>query len=584
MTLSGDVLWLGPPAPWAAALGATVRTVETPAGLASGRDGAALAVLDAEHLGPLAAWLGRPEARPAALVLTERDDAGAEDAALRAGADEALPRDATEAEAVRAVRRAVARHAGVRGAAHADWFRLAVESATDVILVIDGAGRVVYASPSVVDQTGHRPEELEGTLAFDVVHPDDVDEVLAAIAEGVANPGTSRSLRYRVRTKTGSVRSLEGAGRMVIGDDGEPYGIIVVRDETDRREVEDQLAASEGRYRTLVQALPDVVSRIRTDGHVLDFHVPPVFETEFPAEALIGHRLQDKIPSDLAEKFEAAVSRVRETGRPTAYDYEVRVGGGTKHREVRLAPLGPDEVISMLRDVTALREHEAALEQSRTELRALAAHLQGVREEERAWLSREVHDVLGQQLTVIRLGVGWFGRRYPDDAEVQARLDDVRRTIDETLRHVRQIAADLRPGILDDFGLVSAVEWQAKRFEERSGLTCTVEVEDRGGEPSPEVATAAFRVFQEALTNVARHAEAEAVAVSLRLDPAAVCLTVTDDGRGMDPERAAERRTLGLLGMRERARTLGGTLDLRSGPGRGTVVEGTFPIHPPPPV
>ncbi len=161
---------------------------------------------------------------------------------------------------------------------------------------------------------------------------------------------------------------------------------------------------------------------------------------------------------------------------------------------------------------------------------------------------------------------------------VQARVEEIRETIDETIRHARRIAADLRPGVLDDFGLASAVEWQARRFEEWAGLTCTVGVEGDGGEPPPDVATAAFRVLQEALTNVARHAEAENVAVTLRLDPDVVRLVVADDGQGFRGLPTG-RRPLGLLGMRERARALGGTVEVRSEPGQGTVVECTFPLH-----
>ena len=339
--------------------------------------------------------------------------------------------------------------------------------------------------------------------------------------------------------------------------------------------------ASEARYRTVVRALPDVVSRLTTDGHVLDFHVPAPFETEFPAEAMLGRRLQDVIPADLAGKFEAAVERLRQSDGTVAYDYAVEADGRTLHREVRMAAIGDDEVLSMLRDVTPLREHEAALERSRAELRALATHLQDVREEERTRLSREVHDVLGQQLTAIRLGVGWFGRHFADDAAAQGRLAKIREVIDETIGHVRQIAADLRPGVLDDFGLASAVEWEAGRFENRTETPCAVEIVG-DAEPPADVATATFRVLQEALTNVARHAGAGRVEVRLALDPDRVHLVVADDGAGIG-SAAGGRRSLGLIGMRERAGALGGTVGVRPGAERGTVVECTFPLASGPP-
>ena len=592
VALPGDVFWLGPRAPWADALGATVRTCDRVGDLPD-REAASLAVITAERLDAAADWLGEPRERPPALVVLADDDPEAEEAALRAGADETVLDAAPPEAALRAARRAAARHAAVRS--DGDLFRLMVESATDLLTLTDRAGRTVYANPAAEAQLGVSARDLVDREPFVSVHPDDRDRVRLTYAGGLAAGGASVSLQYRVFDASGRVRVVESVGRPTAGPGGKAYGVVSTRDVTERAEIEERLRDSEARYRAVVRALPDVVSRLRHDGHVVDFHVPSVFETEFPAQAMLGRRLQDVIPDDIARKFADGVARVRETGGVVSYDYEVVALGETRHREVRLAPLGEGEVISMVRDVTALREKAAALERSQAELRALATHLQDVREEERARLSREVHDVLGQQLTAIRLGVGWFGRRFPDDDAAQARLADTRATIDETIRHVRQIAADLRPGVLDDFGLASAAEWQVKRFEERSGVAASLDVHGTA-EPPPDVATAAFRVLQEALTNVARHARARSVAVTLVLGAAAVRLVVADDGRGIDLAGGADpagaqsagagrvgHRTLGLLGMRERAGALGGTLDVRGVPGQGTVVECTFPLDPAPP-
>ncbi|MGB3543413.1 histidine kinase [Rubrivirga sp.] len=333
------------------------------------------------------------------------------------------------------------------------------------------------------------------------------------------------------------------------------------------------------RYRTVVRALPDVVTRLTDDGTVLDTHVPDPFATEYPRESLVGRKLHDVIPAKLAGQFDASVTMLRLTGQPSSYEYTVEVDGRTRYREVRMVSAGPGEVLSILRDITDLRENEIALEASQAELRALASHLQEVREDERTRLSREVHDVIGQQLTAVRLGAGWFGRHAPDDQEVRDRLTDLRQTIDETLRQTRRIATDLRPGVLDDFGLASAVEWQTHRFEERTGTRCRCDVHG-ASEPPGDVATAAFRVFQESLTNVVRHAEAGRVAVTLVLGLDSLRLVVSDDGQGFDASQLRQR-SLGLLGMRERAAALGGTLDVQGTPGQGTVVECTLPYSPP---
>ena len=434
-----------------------------------------------------------------------------------------------------------------------------------------GLGTAVHACASV-------PEMLARSSQANLVVVDEWSDLLPWLRR----PGERPPVLAVTNEPVGALR--DGADEAVRGDVDVSEGLEAVERARARHAilVSPRFTPGEARFETVVSALPDIVSRIRLDGLVLDFHVPAAFETEFPAAALIGHRLQDMIPPVLASKFESAVATMRATGGTVAYDYTVRVGERTKYREVRVAPLGDDEMISMIRDVTALREQEKALEQSRSDLRALAERLHGVREAERTRLSREVHDVLGQQLTAIRLGAGWFGRNAPDDEAVQARLDDLRAIIDETIGHVRQIATDLRPGILDDFGLQSAIEWQAGQFEERTGLTCVVEAAG-DVEPPREVATAAFRIFQESLTNVARHAEASTVEVRLGLTPDTLLLTVSDDGRGLGPEAARRSRSLGVLGMRERARALGGTLHLDSVSGHGTTVECTLPLSPPTP-
>ena len=337
----------------------------------------------------------------------------------------------------------------------------------------------------------------------------------------------------------------------------------------------------ENRYRALLGGLPDVISRLRDDGLALDFYVPDEFATEFPAETLLGHRLADVIPAGLAARFADAVAQLRETGAAEPYRYSVTVEGEERVREARVVANGPDEVLSILRDVTALEQSARALETSRTDLRALAARIQAVREDERARLSRDVHDVIGQGLTAIRLVAGSLARRRPDDAEVQARVGDLRELVDETVGHVRRVSTDLRPGVLDDLGLVAALEWQARRFEVRSGLTCIVEAEGAEAAFAPGVlpealGTAAFRIVQEALTNVARHADASEVTIRVVADGDALRLDVEDDGRGLAPPDDG-RRPLGLVGMRERALAAGGRLHVGAAPGGGVLVRGTFP-------
>jgi PAS domain S-box-containing protein len=234
------------------------------------------------------------------------------------------------------------------------------------------------------------------------------------------------------------------------------------------------------------------------------------------------------------------------------------------------------ELISRATHVTSI-----VLERSRLDaaLRALPARIEAVREEERTGIAREIHDELGQAMTALKMDIAWLARRTRDNPELSAKLADMSRMTDEVIVSVRRISAELRPGMLDDLGLPATIEWQAGEFGARTGID--THVDNQLGEVLLEraVATAAFRIFQEALTNVARHAGATRVDVSLRADDAMLYLTVADDGVGVSTA-TGRPGALGLLGMRERARGLGGDCVISRREPTGTLVELTVPLAP----
>jgi signal transduction histidine kinase len=216
------------------------------------------------------------------------------------------------------------------------------------------------------------------------------------------------------------------------------------------------------------------------------------------------------------------------------------------------------------------------------QLRALSAHVESVREEERTGIAREIHDTLGQALTALKMDIAWVERRVSEQSpERQAILDKLHamsRATDEVLDQVRRISAELRPGVLDDLGIVAALEWQGQEFEARTGASCFVRSNLDGEHLDRELSTAVFRIFQEALTNVARHAEATRVDVRLERADGALVLEVQDDGKGIAEEAEHRATSLGLLGVRERARRLGGVATVRLAEGRGTVLSLTLPL------
>jgi signal transduction histidine kinase len=217
------------------------------------------------------------------------------------------------------------------------------------------------------------------------------------------------------------------------------------------------------------------------------------------------------------------------------------------------------------------------------QLRDLSAHVEAALEEERRGIAREIHDELGQALTALKLDIAWIRRRttspepVPQEAIVE-RLTTMSALTDQVIQQVRRISAELRPGVLDDLGLVAAIEWLAQDFEERTGTTCVVRSNATDAAIERRLATAAFRIFQEALTNVTRHAEARHVEVRIEVTSDTLSLEVRDDGVGITSESARSPRSLGLLGIRERAHRFGGTATVGPGETQGTVVLMRAPL------
>lgn len=255
------------------------------------------------------------------------------------------------------------------------------------------------------------------------------------------------------------------------------------------------------------------------------------------------------------------------------------------------APPGGDTNILLLKDhvngVQLIREarhraerrrHQPTARESRKQLRNLSVHLQRAREQERTRIAREVHDVLGQALTGLKLQLTWLTSRLPRNLKGLHRKARVMgQYIDKTIETARRIATELRPGVLDNAGLLAAIEWQSGRFEKLTGIRCRVEADMNELLFNPERNTAFFRILQESLTNITRHAAATEVDVKLARTGNQLVLKITDNGRGISDEQTQNIESIGLLGMRERAALLGGELRVSGRKNKGTTVSVRIP-------
>jgi PAS domain S-box-containing protein len=288
-------------------------------------------------------------------------------------------------------------------------------------------------------------------------------------------------------------------------------------------------------------------------------------------------------PEDKARVDRALMEAVNGTGKYDL-DYRIQLPDGTVKMIHAQAETLNDEAGRPLRmqgtiqDITERKRMEKDLQSSLDQLRALAARLQSIREEERTRVARDIHDQLGQALTAIKLDMSSLVRELPAGVAQQSkRASSILQLVDESIQAVRRISTELRPGILDDLGLVAAIEWAGEDFQARTGTTCGLDLPQEVIAVDPEQATAIFRIFQETMTNVARHAHASKVEVRLAREDGDLTLEVHDDGKGMPEDKLMNIESLGILGMRGRAMLLGGELTISSPPGKGTTVRVRIP-------
>ena len=233
-------------------------------------------------------------------------------------------------------------------------------------------------------------------------------------------------------------------------------------------------------------------------------------------------------------------------------------------------------------DITERRRVEEELNRSREELRSLSRHWQSIKESESKRIAREIHDELGQALTALKMDISWLFQKLPEVHKEQERflskIDSMSKIIDMTIQTVQKISAELRPGLLDDLGLVPAIEWLGQDFQKRTGVKCILNLKCDDSALGPECSTAIFRVIQEALTNVARHAKGSRVSIRLRENEENLDLEIRDNGRGIRDEEIFAPKSLGLIGMRERLHPFDGVLKLKGIPEKGTNVSILIPL------
>ena len=230
-------------------------------------------------------------------------------------------------------------------------------------------------------------------------------------------------------------------------------------------------------------------------------------------------------------------------------------------------------------EVDERKRAEEELKQSHEQLRNLSAHIESMREAERTSIAREFHDELGQSLTALNMDLAWLNKRMPEQQEALIKkTQEMSKLISTTIQTVKRISTELRPGVLDDLGLIAAIEWQAQEFQGRTQIKCELTTEGEDIDLDRDLATTVFRIFQEAITNVARHANATVVKVNLKKEKGQLVLQVQDNGDGITKKQIAHPKSFGLIGMRERARLWNGNIKINGISGKGTTITAIIPL------
>ena len=464
-------------------------------------------------------------------------------------------------------------------------YRALFEQSMDAIYINTLDGVTIEANQSWLDLFGYTREELRTVNTADTyADPAERADFLRRIEQSgfVAD-------EVRLKKKDGTVFDCQ---RAVIARKDDSGNVVafqgVFRDITALKRAEQELRDSETRFRALVEHTGLAMTITNAEGAILDCNDVFLQRLGYMRDEALGMRVTDMYASP--EDRERIISRTLSDGYVRDVEVEFKRKDGSRVwvslTSALVSQQGGLVIVSQALDITARKATEQELLRSQEELRRsakqlheLTTYLEDAREKERTGIARELHDQLGQALTALTMDLDGVRRTATAGEPVPAdRLDRMATLLDDTVKDVRRISSDLRPGILDDAGLVAAIEWQLDRFRERSDIDCTLEAHSDDAAVDRAHSTALFRVFQELLTNVARHAGATQVRVVFECDSSVCSLSVSDNGRGMTEEQANSVTSLGIIGARERLRPLGGDIRFLSRKPKGTTARVTVPV------
>ncbi|HWR33454.1 MAG TPA: PAS domain S-box protein, partial [Chitinophagaceae bacterium] len=456
-----------------------------------------------------------------------------------------------------------------------------IEQASDVIIVFSYDGTIHQFNNSACNLSGYSGEEFSRLKISDILVG---DLIMYKNLYSEIMLGKTVLVNRQYKQKNGQVRDMEFSVRLMADGNAITFG----RDITERRKAEEKLQQSYNRFEIITRAANDALWEWELESGNLwanEIHQQLYGLTvadPVPTEKQWRERIH---PDDRQRMMDRQAEALSSDNNVFISEYRFRVEGAGYRNIYDRCFIDRDSegnavrMMGSMLDITERKKKEEAIIEANKQLRLLSGHMEKIREEERAHMAREIHDELGQQLTIMKMDITWLINNIPGMTEAAAkRAEELKEMIDNTVKNVRKLASELRPSMLDDMGLGAAVEWLLSEFSKRSGVKTQLNKPEKEWTLPDSVKTGLYRIVQESLTNVGRYARAKNVIVNMLQKENMFVLAIMDDGIGFDKEAVAAKKTLGILGMKERTSIMEGTYEISSTPGKGTVVTVKVPL------
>ena len=457
-------------------------------------------------------------------------------------------------------------------------FELILKGTNDAIWDWDMTTNEIWGNDKYYDLLKNKPENKSNFEYFlERMHPDDSKKGMEILSDNFAEKKETMISEYRFLNSENKWIVLFNRQTILYNDEGKPYRVLgALQDITEQKKIQEQIIHEKEMADVLINSLPGVFYMFNKEGKYIRWNKNLLDITGVTDEQMMSTANPvNFVPEEQKALFAEKIANVFKSG----IDY---VEGDLLAKHNQKIPFyftgifikynGEDCMMGVGIDISEKVK-------TQKELRDLATHLQNVREEERTRIAREIHDELGQQLTGLKMEISWLNKKInPENIEVRNKLQDALFLIDDTVKNVRRIATQLRPSMLDDLGLLSAMEWQSDEFQKRFHIKSDIETNLGNVKINPEKSTAIFRIFQESLTNVLRHSKATAVNTLLTIEDDVLVMSITDNGIGFNEKEINKKQSLGILGMKERTIMLGGSYQINSKENEGVMVLVKLPL------